>query len=62
VAGPAEATAAGNVLVQAVGAGVLGGIEQARELVRRSFELETYEPKRVAGWDAAYQAFSGLRP
>ncbi len=61
VAGPGEATAAGNVLVQAIGAGVLGGLEEARALVRRSFELESYEPKSVAGWDAAYQAFMGLK-
>ena len=47
VAGPSEATAAGNVLVQAIGSGVVGSLEEARELVRRSFEAETFEPRRA---------------
>ena len=45
VAGPAEATAAGNILVQAIGASVISGGAQAREIVRRSFPLQTYEPR-----------------
>jgi rhamnulokinase len=44
VAGPAEATAAGNVLVQAIGAGVVSGVGEAREIVRRSFPVEIFEP------------------
>ncbi|HEY6392466.1 MAG TPA: rhamnulokinase family protein [Bryobacteraceae bacterium] len=44
VAGPAEATAAGNVLVQAMGAGVVSGSAEAREIVRRSFPLQTFQP------------------
>jgi rhamnulokinase len=47
VAGPSEATAAGNVLVQAIGSGLLADLEEARELVRRSFEVETFEPCRA---------------
>ncbi len=57
IAGPSEATAAGNILVQAVGAGVLASIAEARALVRRSFELVTYEPHSQAAWDAAYERF-----
>jgi rhamnulokinase len=44
VAGPTEATAAGSVLVQAIGAGVVSGSIEAREIVRRSFPLQTFEP------------------
>ena len=44
IAGPSEATAAGNVLVQAIGAGAVSGVAEARAIVRRSFPLETYEP------------------
>ena len=44
VAGPVEATAAGNVLVQAIGAGEVRNLEEAREIVRRSFEIEVFEP------------------
>ena len=36
VAGPAEATAIGNILVQAMGAGELSSLEEIREVVRRS--------------------------
>jgi rhamnulokinase len=45
VAGPVEATAAGNVLVQAIGAGEVASLDEAREVVRRSFEIELFEPK-----------------
>ena len=47
VAGPVEATAAGNILVQAIGAGVLPSLEEAREVVRRSFPLKTYRATAV---------------
>ena len=44
VAGPAEATAMGNVLVQAIAAGELKNLAEGREVVRRSCELETFVP------------------
>ena len=43
IAGPSEATAIGNVLIQAIGAGELSGLEEARAVVRRSFGVEVYE-------------------
>jgi rhamnulokinase len=45
IAGPAEATAAGNVLVQAIGAGIVSGVSEAREIVRRSFPIQIHEPR-----------------
>jgi rhamnulokinase len=45
VAGPSEATAAGNALVQALGAGHLGSIEELRQVVRESFAVEEFVPK-----------------
>ncbi len=44
VAGPAEATAAGNALTQAIGTGDLQSLEHLRAVVRRSFELEEFAP------------------
>ncbi len=44
ICGPVEATAIGNVLTQAMGCGELDGLEQIREVVARSFELETFQP------------------
>jgi len=61
VAGPSEATAAGNILVQAMGAGMLSGLKEAREVVKRSFEVTVLEPRPAAGWDAAYEKFRGLQ-
>jgi rhamnulokinase len=46
VAGPTEATAAGNALVQALGAGQLGSLEELRQVVRESFAVEEFVPKR----------------
>ena len=45
VAGPAEATAAGNALTQAMGAGDVTTLEELREIVRRSFEVELFMPE-----------------
>jgi rhamnulokinase len=45
IAGPAEATAAGNALVQALGAGDVSSLGELREIVRRSFEVEEFTPK-----------------
>ena len=44
VAGPAEATAIGNVLVQAIGAGVIADLAAARRLVAKSFPVDRFEP------------------
>lgn len=45
VAGPTEATAAGNALVQALGAGQLASLDELRDVVRRSFPVEEFLPK-----------------
>ncbi len=54
ITGPVEATAIGNILMQAIGLKHLGSLSDAREVVRASFEPELYEPKRTADWDEAY--------
>jgi rhamnulokinase len=53
VAGPIEATAIGNLLVQAMALGLISTLEQARDVVRRSVALQTYEPKSTDEWDRA---------
>jgi rhamnulokinase len=57
LAGPVEATAIGNVLVQAVGLGLLGSLAEAREVVRQSFEVTRYEPHNPEAWHEPYQRF-----
>lgn len=44
IAGPAEATAAGNALIQALGMGHIGSLEELRAIVRNSFEVEEFRP------------------
>jgi rhamnulokinase len=60
LAGPVEATAAGNVLVQAIGAGALGSLADAREVVRRSFEVRTFTPQRPDAWQGPWERFRTL--
>ncbi len=60
VAGPVEATAIGNVMMQAVAAGEVADIAQARDVIRRSFPVEQYEPHDTAAWDEAYERFTSL--
>lgn len=61
VAGPGEATAAGNIMVQAIGSGAIRDLAEARGVIRRSFPLDTFEPRTGADWDMAYQKFLGVR-
>lgn len=56
-AGPVEATATGNALVQAIALGYLGSHSELREVVRHSFELRTFEPKPDERWQEAYERF-----
>ena len=58
LAGPEEATVIGNLLVQAIALGELGSLEDAREVVRRSFALRTCEPSGSAEWQEARERFS----
>ena len=60
VAGPIEATAIGNVMMQAVSAGDVSSIAQAREVIRDSFAVERYEPRHAAPWDDAFARFQRL--
>lgn len=62
LAGPVEVTALGNVLMQALALGRIGSLQEGRELVRRSFPLERYEPRAEAqlAWNRAYERLSGF--
>ncbi len=62
IAGPVEATAIGNIMVQAVAAGACASIAEAREIVRHSFPAQTYQPHNPAAWDAAWPRFQQISP
>jgi rhamnulokinase len=61
-AGPVEATAIGNILMQALGRGQLGSIADLRAIVARSFPVTVYEPRDTAAWNAATGRFARLVP
>jgi rhamnulokinase len=61
VTGPIEATALGNVLVQAMALGQIESVAEGREVIKASFDLETYEPQATAAWDEAYARYLTLR-
>jgi len=60
IAGPAECTALGNILVQAIALGHLPSLAAARAVVRHSFELTTVQPQAAGIWDAAFTRFEKL--
>jgi len=61
VAGPIEATAAGNIAIQAIACGALPDLKAARQLIQRSFEVAVYEPTGSDLWDKPYRLFGQLR-
>jgi rhamnulokinase len=60
LAGPAEATAIGNIAMQLVGIGAIGSIGEARTLIEQSFPQEVFEPSGKGSWDRAYAGFRQL--
>lgn len=60
LAGPVEATAIGNMLVQALALGQLESHEQLRNVVRQSFPITRYDPQDAPTWEAARERFGRL--
>ena len=60
IAGPVEATALGNVIVQAIASGELPSLAAARALIGKSFKVETFEPQDRDLWDSAAERFANL--
>jgi rhamnulokinase len=60
VTGPIEATAIGNILMQMLAVGQISSLNQGRDLVRRSFPVESYEPQEGRVWQEAYERFVKL--
>jgi rhamnulokinase len=61
VAGPSEATAIGNVMMQAIGAGAVGSLAEARKIIRNSVETEEFLPENTEQWNKAYEIFHNLK-
>jgi rhamnulokinase len=60
LAGPVEATAIGNIAAQAIALGELSSLDEAREVIRASFEPTVYEPSASPAWQEAAERFDRL--
>jgi rhamnulokinase len=60
LAGPVEATAIGNLLLQSVALKHLPSLSSLRETVRNSFFIERFEPGDSVAWESAYERYLKL--
>jgi rhamnulokinase len=57
LAGPVEATAAGNIMLQAVATGQLSSIAQGRQILRNCYQLKQYSPRNSQMWQQSCREF-----
>lgn len=57
VAGPVEATALGNIVLQLIALGEIESINKGREIIAESEKVKTYISMRTPQWDEAYERF-----
>jgi rhamnulokinase len=57
IAGPAEATALGNIAMQMLATGAVSTLAEARQVIERSFVAERFEPGETDRWDTHYSRF-----
>jgi rhamnulokinase len=57
IAGPAEASALGNIAMQMVATGAVASLVEARHIIERSFPVERFEPTGFDRWNAHYPRF-----
>ena len=60
VTGPVEATALGNVMIQAIATGHLPDIAAGRSAIAASIAQRTFQPGAAADWQAAFARFERL--
>ena len=57
IAGPTEATAVGNILIQAKALGYVGSLSEIRRIIANSFDLVHFIPSDELDWDEAYNKY-----
>lgn len=62
LAGPVEATAVGNLMVQAMGLGLIRSLPDAIPMIKKAFPIRRYRPRDAAAWGRAYGKFKALFP
>jgi sugar (pentulose or hexulose) kinase len=61
IAGPDEATAIGNIMMQAVADGTFSSIEEGKKVILSSFDLKMYGPKDKDMWHEKYATFLQIK-
>jgi len=57
IAGPTEATAIGNILIQAKSLGYVDSVKEIRQIIANSFDLVQFVPSAELDWDSAYNRY-----
>jgi rhamnulokinase len=57
ITGPIEGTAVGNLVSQLYALGVVKSFQEVRDLIKRSFKFQTYEPENTELWKEAFMKF-----
>jgi rhamnulokinase len=60
LAGPEEATAVGNLMVQAMGLGLISSMRDALPTIRKAFPIREFKPQDTALWNGAYEKFRAV--
>jgi len=60
LAGPSEATAIGNIILQAMALKIIPDIKTGRNIIRKSFPLKIFEPKNISQWQDASLKFAKI--
>ncbi len=60
IAGPTEATAIGNIMIQAKSMNTVASLDEIRSMVGRSFETKTFEPNDSLVWKTQFERFCRL--
>jgi rhamnulokinase/L-fuculokinase len=57
LAGPAEATALGNIAMQILATGEASSLQQVRSIIDRSFPTEVFDPVETDNWTRQTERF-----
>lgn len=61
IAGPSEATAIGNVMMQAIATGAASDVNSMRRIVNQSVSLTTFQPQNGEAWNEAYSTYLKIK-
>ena len=60
VAGPTEATALGNIMLQLIALGAIKNVAEGRKLIRKTEKVTTYYPQKIDALDEKYRIFCDI--